>query len=480
MGFKKDYLQSIFIRFFIFSVILLLVYPLITSFAVHKSHFLITSVFGIFLLIANSKLKNIDLKFNWKKSLVFFIISSLLIILSFLPYKNFDNYLSEGIYIVENTNQSFENKVFLEKNKWLNMKLIEDTHQTKQVFIDGRDYENKSFKKEVFLKKVPNNPKIVWHTSWHGSLFNDGVFNPNVNVFMSVNNQEYNITKQYHSIQEYQSKIMQLNVSKEDLTEGKNELIIFAKNFGGIGEDIGVSTQNLFVNKKSFVQNKEEFELLEPQEFIWYVKTDNTFFYKMLFKFSFIFRILSIITLLFAVFGINYIKSTFKFSKKELFFSIIWIYLIGLFSTFVKEVAYFLSQITTFTIYVLLKITGFKANLLLNASQNSIFLGEYQASVGLNSSGAIYMTYFLIAFTILALLKWNEFKFKKTLLFYLIGLFGIFLLNILNLYIITIIGNFKPNMLDFAMKYLPDIFIIIFFIIFWPLFMKYAVKNGKK
>ncbi len=480
MGDKKYYFKSIFIRFLIFAVILLLVYPTFTSFNIYKSNFLIVAVIGIFLLIANSKLEKITLKINYKKSALFFTISLILIILSFIPYNNFNNYLSEGVYIKENQNQSFENKVFLEKNKWLNLKLIEDTCTTEQIFIDGKNYDNKGLKKEVYLKQISINPKVRWFGSWHGSLFNDGVFNPSVNVFMRVNDQEHNITSQYQSLFEYNSGWMTLNVSKEDLIEGKNELVIFAKNFEGIGEDIGVSTQSLFNEKESFVQNKEAYQLLESEEFLWYIENDNSFLYKSLFKLSFTFRMLSIVFLLFAVFGTNYIKTTFKFSKKELFFSFIWIYLIGLFSIFAKEISYFLAQVTTFMIYFLLKITGFSASLMLNASQSSIFLGDYQASVSLNSSGAIYMIYFLIAFTILTLLKWREFKFKQILTFYFIGLVGIFLLNILNLYILTIIGNYKSNILSFATNYLPDFFIIIFFIIFWPLFLKYAIKNGTK
>ncbi|MBU0472113.1 MAG: exosortase/archaeosortase family protein [Nanoarchaeota archaeon] len=480
MGGKKDYFQGILVRFFIFVIILLAVYPAITSFKVFKSNLLIAAATGIFLLIANPRLEKASLKFNWKKSLVFFIISLVLIILSFSHYNNFNNYLSEGVYISENRNQSFENKVFLEKNSWLNLKLIEDTHETEQMFIDGKDYTNKAFKKEIYLKQVPKNPKIKWFGSWHGSLFNDNVFNPDIHLFMSVNGKEYNITKQYQILHEYKNSWMELNVSEENLIEGKNELIIFAKNLGGIGEDIGMSTQSLFVEKQSFVQNKDVFELLESQEFIWYIKNENSFGYKLLFKLSFIFRVLSIIFLLFAIFGSNHIKFAFKFSKKELFFSFIWIYLIGLFSTFAKEITYFLSQITTFVIYFMLKITGFSVNISLNASQSSIFLGDYQVSVGLNSSGAVYMIYFLIAFTILILLKWREFKFKKIMVFYFIGLVGIFLLNILNLYILTIIGNFLPRIIGFTSKYLPDVLIIIFFIIFWPIFLKYSTKNGKK
>jgi len=492
MGVKKSYFKGIFFKYLIFVILLAVIIPIIsslslegqniiskimTSFSLQKFNLLIVTSVGVFLLLASSKLKT-NFRNKWKPTILLMIVSLFFLTLSIVPFYNFNYYLSEGIHIEATQNQN-EEQMFLDKNKWLNLKLIESKDKTSQIFIGGKDYNDKELKKDVYLTSIPKNPSIKWFGSWKGSLFNDNVFNPNINVFMTVNNQKYNITNQYKTLLEYNKGWLELNVSNKDLKIGRNELIIFSENNGGIGEDIGIATQKLFVNNKSFVLNENEFISLE-EEFIWYIKTNNSFAYKSLFKLGFIFRILSIITLFLAVFGITFTKRIFKVTKKEMFFSFIWIYLLGLFSVFAKEISSFLAQITTFSIYFLLKITGFTANITLNAVQSSIMLGDYQASVELNSSGAIYMIYFLIVFTILVLFKWKEFQFKKVLLFNILGLIGVFLLNTINLYILTLIGNYKPAILDTMTKFLPDIFTIIFFIIFWPLFLKFSEKKKRK
>lgn len=467
--------------FFSFLAVLILGIRLVNLkfFYFAKTAIFLSILIGIFLLISKDKIKKTKLRFNIKKTLIFSVLAIILFSLSIYPYQDTSKLYSTQPPIETVINSSGHNTLFLEDNAWLDLDLLEVNTPTEQLFLNGNDYRSTELRKIVEITIIPENPMIRWAGSWKGSLFNDNTFNPGVEVFMSVNGNNYNVTSQYMSLQEYADGWIELNVSKADLQKGENELILFATKHSGIGEDIGVLTQDLLIRGNSYISEKGEFVVLRDREFVWTITSKDSFLHGLIYKLSFSFRFLSFVFLLLAFFGTG-IFELIKKSKKEFFFSTIGLYFISFITLRLEEISGFLEQVTSFLVYVLLKVTGFKAEMSMSPVDMILRVGDFTMNIAQNSSGAKYVAYFLIVMTMLVLFKWKTWNLKEVIRFYVVGVTGAFLINVLTLYVLTLVGYKLPELLASVTVYLPDVLIFLYLGFFWYYMIKKGMKKDEK
>jgi len=373
--------------------------------------------------------------------------------------------VSEGVKITDET-------LNFDGSRWLGFSIIGDTMG---AFYDSYIDEDTQLKKQVFLEESTD--KIVWHGFWEDINGNNQL---DSKIYMVVNNNSFEVTDKYSSLNSEQIFWFELIVPENVLLEGNNELIILSK-----GEDdlVHVTSQDIYQEANSLV-SKDNGLTWESnwREFIWYAKKDSSFFYLSLFKMGFILKILGIITLFIAVFGLRLSKLLITTSYKELLFSTIFAYWVYWFSEFIKTKWEFFAEIVAKSLFWIFKITGFKVFLNLKVDVPTIGIQGFVAGVYNVCSGVDSMGFFTLAYFMLVVLNWKRVIFWRAAIMYIPGLIGIFILNILRVYVLIIIGAKLSS--DFALNAFHTnagmVFSVIYFIIFLPLALKVIEKKKEK
>jgi exosortase/archaeosortase family protein len=202
--------------------------------------------------------------------------------------------------------------------------------------------------------------------------------------------------------------------------------------------------------------------------------------FNILFKLGFIFRVLAVVCLFIAIFGLDFLKFLFKKAKWEIVFAFVYSLFMYWFANFIRGYWLFLSKLVAYSNYALLKISFLQPAV--NFSNPSLpFLGVPGFMLGIadTCSGIESLGYFVLAYSALVLINWNQINFKKALLLFVPGLIGTFLVNILRVYLLFIIGIFISR--NFALNAYHTnagmVLFIIYFIVFWPLAMKLMSKK---
>ena len=361
---------------------------------------------------------------------------------------------------------------------------MEDTHEALyHPYIEGDNYEARKLKKQIFFDNIPNKQIFVkWSGSWQ-DINGNNKFDDDIRVFMIINNNSFNITSKFSSLSPKKASWLELEIPKEILLQGRNELILKAESEKNFGDDIMITSQNVYVEDNSFVtDNGGKSWYAKQEEFLWYIINENSLFYTLLFKLGFILRILGIISLFIAVFGLKFSKFIIKTSYKELFFSTIFAYWVYWFSEFIKTKWYFFSGIVAKSIYYLFKITGFKSFVNMNVEVPIVGIQGFIAGVYEVCSGVDSMGFFTLAYFMLIILNWRRITLWKTILMYFVGLIGIFFLNIIRVYILIIIGAKISS--TFAINAFHTnagmVFSVIYFLLFLPFALKIIEKKRKK
>ncbi|MBU0667332.1 MAG: exosortase/archaeosortase family protein [Nanoarchaeota archaeon] len=424
----------------------------------------------LFFFIIWSKIKKFnDWKINWKQIVIFSILALLCFFGSFYTQSDMSLIVSEGVKI-KDSNLNFDGGRFLAFN------IVSDTHLAlNKPFISGNEYDSVFLKKTIYLEELKNKEYFVkWHGFWRDANGNNEL-DEDISILLFVNNDSFDITNKYSSLNSEEIFEFKLNISNDALLQGKNELILQVKSNKENNDDIIIISQNVYVEGSSFITSDEGINWQEKQEeFLWYVVTDNNAFFTLLFKLGFIFRILGIISLFIAVFGLKFSKFIIKNSYKELFFSTIFAYWIYGFSEFIKTKWYFFSNIVAKAIFFLFKITGFKAFINLKAEIPRVGIQGFVAGVYDVCSGVESIGFFTLAYFMLIVIHWNRIKIWKALLLYIPGVVGIFMLNVLRVYILIILGAKWSS--DFALNAFHTNASMVFSIIYFLLFLSLALK----
>ncbi|MFH1606067.1 MAG: hypothetical protein ABIC91_01865, partial [Nanoarchaeota archaeon] len=284
----------------------------------------------LFFFIIWSKIKKFnDWKINLKQTIIFCILALLCFFGSFYTQSDMSLIVSEGVKIKDST-LNFDGGRFLAFN------IVSDTHYAlDHPFIGGNEYDSVLLKKTIYLEELENKEYFIkWYGFWRDANGNNEL-DEDISILLFVNNDSFDITNKYSSLNSEEIFEFKLNISNDALLQGKNELILQVRSNKENNDDIIIISQNVYVEGNSFITTDEGINWQEKQEeFLWYVVTDNNAFYTLLFKLGFIFRILGIISLFIAVFGLKFSKFIIKNSYKELFFSTIFAYWIYGFSEF--------------------------------------------------------------------------------------------------------------------------------------------------
>ena len=180
------------------------------------------------------------------------------------------------------------------------------------------------------------------------------------------------------------------------------------------------------------------------------------------------------------MFGLKFSKFIVIKSYKELIFSTIFAYWVYWFSEFIKTKWEFFSVIIAKSLFWLFKITGFRTFINLNADVPIIGIPGFIAGIYDVCSGTESIGLFTLAYFMLIVFHWNRIIKWKGFLMFIPGIIGIFILNILRVYVLILMGAKWSS--EFAINAFHTnasmVFAIIFFIIYLPLVLRVIEKKN--
>jgi len=475
--------KNIILRFIIFAFLLLIVIPLWFStflnihyiWAIRASFFFlkifklaIISCLLLFFIIWPKVKQFNNWNFDWKQTIIFTVLTLLLFFGSFYTQQDMSQIVNKGVTIKDGT-------LNFDGGRWLGFSIIGDTGG---AFYDSYiENEATLLKKQVYLEEIPaGNFRIIWHGFWEDTNGNGEL---DSKVFMIVNNDSFDVTEKYSALKSREQSWIEIVVPSEVVVVGVNELIIQKKELSDV---IRLTSQDIYQEDNSFVSTDLGITWEKNwREFLLYIALPSSSFYNLLFKLGFIFRILGIISLFIAVFGFNFSKFVISKYYKELFFSTIFAYWVYWFSEFVKSQWEFFAGIVAKTLFFLFKFTGFRVFINMSAEVPTIGIPGFVAGVYDVCSGVDSLGFFTLAYFMLIVFHWRKIIVWKALLMFVPGLVGIFLLNILRVYILIIIGAKFSS--DFALNAFHTnagmVFSMIYFLLFLPFVLKVIEKKKK-
>ncbi|MBI5148346.1 exosortase/archaeosortase family protein, partial [Candidatus Pacearchaeota archaeon] len=179
-----------------------------------------------------------------------------------------------------------------------------------------------------------------------------------------------------------------------------------------------------------------------------------------------------------AVFGIDFFKNAFIKAKTEFLFAIPFSLIVYWFADFLRSYWLLLSKTVTASVYLLLKISMLKPRVFIKDGVPWIGARNFVVGIIETCSGIEGIAYFLLLYTSLLIFNWRKLNLKNALFAYIPGLIGVFLVNILRVYLTILVGVFYSQ--DFAVGLFHTnigIFLfIVYFIVFWIIAIKFIRK----
>lgn len=469
-------------RYILFIIILLIIIPVLLSLFIHAPdyHFKLRTVFLlqrfyvtfsalvlILLIIAYNKIKDYKpAKTDARQIILFSALSLVFFALAFGTQTDYDKILSEGV--------SVDNRVRFDSSRWLIPRMLSDMDviEDKSILIDD---DSGKLRREIILEKVPEEAEIIWNGYWEDRDGN-GVLSDNCSVLLEVNTYFFNITEPYSNLETNKKGWMQITVDANHLVQGRNTLVISKE----CSDAVAVTSQTTYIKGATSKFRNDKWDYLSFDELVLYVRQDNSAVFKTLFKLGFVFRVFAVTCLFIAVFGIGFLRFLFRRARLELVFSFVYALFMYWFATIIRGYWLFFSKLVTYTTYALLRVSFL--NPIMDFSNPTLpFLGVKGFTLGIadTCSGIESLGYFVLAYSILIIINWNSIDFKKALLLFIPGLVGTFLVNILRVYFLFLIGISisKSFALNAYHTNAGMVLFIIYFIIFWPLAMKFIKKK---
>ncbi len=474
--------DSVVARAILFLLILLLVLPFILSLFVAgidfqarvRTVFLLQKLYlftalSTLLLIFLVRPKGFEVKSFGRRSLYFALLYLLFFALAFSTQLDIDRTLAEGVSVVDEGGTYLD----LDAGRYIAPYALSDSLPISPHFIEK---EGEFFLKEISLDEVPAEAiEVKFLVIWRD--VDNRKFDSKVK--MLINENEFNITGEYKGIKRGKIEWIAISVPGNAFKQGVNKLSIKLEKAGG--EKIGLFAQAAYFNNNSFIFSGGMHKGLgEYHEYIWLLNKPNDSIFSQLFKLGFVFRLLGILFLFLAFFGLGFLKQLLASAKKEMVFSTLFAFAIYWFSIFLRSYWQFFSFIVAKSIYYIYKLLFLNPTLnLQNPALPRLGVSGFVAAIAETCSGVESMGYFLIAYTALIAFNWHRINLKKAALLYVPGLLGIFLVNILRVALIILIGAFYSR--EFALNAFHTnagmIMFVIYFIIFWPLAMRCIKKK---
>ncbi|MAG21734.1 MAG: hypothetical protein CL943_00315 [Candidatus Diapherotrites archaeon] len=481
---KINLFDSSISRALIYLLILLILLPLAFSFFVAgfdfeakmRTVFLLQKVyiftaFSVLILIFLVRPKKFELiPFN-KSNAKFALLSILLFAALFYTQLDINPILVEGVELVQ---LDKETTIDLDASRLIAHGALDD-HVPVAVHLLNR-------KGEFFLKRLrldaqpTTDTEIKFLAVWQGGP--DSEFNSQVSLI--VNDNEFDISQYYAGLEKNQIEWLAVNVPASFFKSGLNTITL-RKDNGPAGERIGLLAQATYFTNDSFISGNGGYRALGPyHEYIMFVNKPNNILFSTLFKFGFVFKILGLLFLFLAVFGLNFLKQIIFNAKKEFAFSTFFAYAVYWFGTFLQGYWQFFSFIVTTVIYNIYKVLMLNPVMNLNnPNLPRLGINGFVVSIADICSGVESMAYFLIAYTALIIFNWHRISLRRALILYIPGLLGVFIVNIIRVALILLIGAYYNK--EFAINTFHTnaamFLFIIYFVIFWPLVMKFIRRD---
>jgi len=181
-----------------------------------------------------------------------------------------------------------------------------------------------------------------------------------------------------------------------------------------------------------------------------------------------------------AVFGIPFIKDFIKNFKKEIIYILILTIIAYIAMTYVWKAWTFFSDIVTTAVYNMLKLTFSNATMRI---PRYLSLNGFGVNIAEACSGLYSMFLFICVNIIVLALEWNK-KINKTkaVLMMIPGLIGVFLVNILRIYLLMLVGAFISPAFGIGLfhSYIGSLLLLIYALIYLYIFYKITpLKNNK-
>ena len=404
----------------------------------------------------------------WLQTTLFALLALLFFLASFYTQGDIDKMASAGI--------GFDERLNFDGERWLAPTLLSDRASSD---YSGLKIENGNgiLRKDFPLKKIPEKATIIWHGFWED--LDKNYVDENCSIILGVNDASYDVSNVFFSQIEWDFHWMSVSIDGSALQH--DNILTLKSDCSDI--EIFLSTQDVYTQLRTSTMYNGRFQLERFSELMLFIKQDNSKFYEFLFKLGFIFRILGIICLFLAIYGLGFTKHMFHTSWKEFIASTIVAYFIYWFAVWIETLWGYLAKTVTYAIYVLFKILFLNPVVsFADPEMPFISIKNFGVYIVSSCSGVDSIGYFLLVYSLLLIFFWRKIKLMNALLFFVIGIVGVFLVNILRVFLIMLVGAFISR--EFALNAFHTnigmVLFILYFFAFWMIAKKYLLKETSK
>jgi len=184
------------------------------------------------------------------------------------------------------------------------------------------------------------------------------------------------------------------------------------------------------------------------------------------------------IVLIIAIFGMPFIKDFIRKFKKEIIYIILCTLVAYVAMTYVWKAWTFFSDIVTTAVYNMLKLTFTDVTMRI---PRFLSLNGFGVNIAEACSGLYSMFLFLCANIMILALEWNNIKKLKGVLMLIPGLIGIFMVNILRIYLLMIVGAFVSQSFGIGLfhSYIGSLLFLVYTLIYIYIFYKITPRKKK-
>ena len=193
--------------------------------------------------------------------------------------------------------------------------------------------------------------------------------------------------------------------------------------------------------------------------------SNNTANFLLLLLVSHVLFLSIFISLALAVFGYRFLKYFIREFKRQLIICIILSLILYAAMFFVWRLWPLLSDFVTWAVYKMFKLLGFNAI----ASERYIKVNGFSAVIAEPCSGVYSMFLFSTFYLLILFLDWRLFDKKKAIFLFFPAFLGVFLVNILRVFLLIYIGAvISPKLSrDLFHSYLGMVLFVLYFMVFW-------------
>jgi exosortase/archaeosortase family protein len=329
---------------------------------------------------------------------------------------------------------------------------------------------NSVVRKKIILNEVFDDLTVAIHLSWQNSSAVVSSFGEKDNNYVGlvINGNEFDVSDSVFKSEEYEGLWIYVSVPASYFVEGEN--IISVKSRPG---DKVVRVSEIVSGNVSSVIGSSGL-VHENDNLLVFISGDRSFFYEV----GSLLKVIGLLLIFIGCAGIRW-KDVVK-TKKELLFSIVLLNAFFYLSFIAKEYWFVLSKAVSWINQTLFVILGIPSTLELDNLSAPVFhIKDFFVSISTPCSGIVSLNYFMIAIVVMLIVNWKEIDFKKALFVVPLGIIGMFMINVLRVFLLLIIGAYYSQEVAMGIFHTSAgmILFIIYFGIFWLYGWKYMRKS---